>query len=261
MLDLKLKLKKLENFIKEKGKKGVIVAFSGGVDSATLAFLSKQIVSRVIAVTVKSEIVPRYELKDAERIANEIDVEHYIIDVDILSNKDFAKNSKNRCYICKKVMIKAVKSFAKSFEIDTIFDGTNLSDLKLDRPGYRAIVEEGIYCPFVYAGITKDEVRALAKEFGLSFYCKPENSCLATRIPTGEEITVERLRRIERAEELIREYIGNRYVRVRDHNSIARIEVKDVHLFLNQNLHEKIVKCLKDLGYRYVTLDLEGYKN
>jgi len=249
--NLKFKLKKLENFIKEKGKRGVVIAFSGGVDSATLAFLSKRVVNRVIAVTVKSEIVPKYELKDAERIANEIDVEHCIINVDILSNKDFTKNSRNRCYICKKIMIKAIKSFAKSLKIDTIFDGTNLSDLKFDRPGYRAIVEEDIYCPFVYAKITKDEVRNLAKEFGLSFYCKPENSCLATRIPTGEEITVERLKRIEKAEELIRENIGDKYVRVRDYNSIARVEVRD--LFLNKSLREKIANCLKDLGYRYVT--------
>ncbi len=261
MIDLKLQ--KLKKFIEEKGKDSVIVAFSGGVDSSTLAAICKDIVDNVVAVTVRSEVMPTSEIKDAIRIAKELCLEHYIIDVDLLSDKDFVRNTRNRCYFCKKIIIKRIKAFAEDIGIKTIFEGTNASDLRKHRPGYRAVLEEeDVYSPWVEAGITKKEIRNIAKDLGLSVYDKPASPCLATRIPFGESITASRLRRIEKAEEIIRSILGVKVVRVRDHGNIARIEVekKDRRLFFDTEMMDKIAERLKKLGYTYVTLDLEGYR-
>ena len=256
---LNSKLENLREFIREKGRNGLVVSFSGGVDSATLTAICIDLIDEVIAVTVKSEVMPESEFRDAKRIAKEIGVKHYVVNVEILSNEEFVRNSRNRCYVCKKIMIKNIKSLAKSFGIDVILDGTNASDLRYERPGYKAILEEGIYCPFVYAKITKEEVRAIARDLGLSFYDKPENSCLATRIPFDERITIERLKRIEKAEKVVKSLTGIGFVRVRDHGYLARIEVRreDLNRFLRCNI-DRVVRSLKDLGYEFVTL--EGYK-
>ncbi len=250
-------MKRLKDFILKEGKDGVVVAFSGGVDSSTLAFICNELLDEVVAVTVASEVMPRFELEDAKKIAREIGLKHHIIEISILSFEEFVKNTSERCYFCKRIMIRKIKEFARGIGIEKIFDGTNASDLNEFRPGYRALIEEGVCSPWVEVGMTKSEIVEIAKELGLSFYNKPSNTCLATRIPYGSRITVERLRRIERAEDLMRKVLNLKVVRVRDHGEIARIEVeRDERMKIIEM--DEIVRELKRLGYRYVTLDLEG---
>lgn len=252
---------RLRRFMVDRCKGGVIVSFSGGVDSSTLAFICNELLDDVIAVTVVSEVMPSYELEDAVRIAKEIGLRHQTIELEILSHDEFARNTVDRCYFCKKMMVRKIKEFAREVGIDTIFDGTNASDLNEVRPGYRALVEEGVCCPWVELGITKDEIVEIARRMGLSFYNKPPNTCLATRIPYNERITIERLKRIERAEEILRN-VGFGVLRVRDHGEIARIEVgrDERSKFFDVKVMDWIVEELTKLGYRYVTLDLHGYR-
>jgi len=259
-MSIKSKLERLKEFIKEKGERGVVVAFSGGVDSATLAFICKEVVKDVIAVTVRSEVMPKYELEDAKRIAEEMGLNHHIIDLSLLSYDEFVRNDESRCYFCKKMMICKIKEFAKD---RTVFEGANASDLEGHRPGYRAVLEEeNVYSPWVEVDITKEEIREIARMLGLPFYNKRSNTCLATRIPYGDRITLDKLRRIDEAERVIREVLGVETVRVRDHGEIARIEVgRDERvLFFDISKMDKIARILKGLGYRYVTMDLEGYR-
>ncbi|WP_457550666.1 ATP-dependent sacrificial sulfur transferase LarE [Archaeoglobus sp.] len=254
------KIEKLRNFISNVGKNGVVVMFSGGVDSATLTKLCKNVVDEVFAVTVVSEVMPKSNFEDAKSIAEEIGVDHYALEIKLLNDESFVRNDKDRCYFCKKKMIRKVKEFAVEVGVDCIVEGTNVSELSEDRPGYRAVVEEGVYSPWVEVKATKEEVRQIAKMLGLSFYDKPPTTCLATRIPFGSIITHERLKKIEAAESILKN-LNFKVVRVRDYEDVAIIEVgrEERPKFFDVDLMNKISNMLKDLGYRYVTLNLEGY--
>ncbi len=253
------KLERLKAFVRDKGREGVIVSFSGGVDSTTLALVCREVVD-VVAVTVDSEVLPRRDLKDAIEIAKRFKLEHHVLNISLLSDENFVKNNEDRCYFCKKRMIKALKEFGRKIGVETIFEGTNASDLKGHRPGYRAVIEENVYSPWVEFGFTKEEIVAIAKRLGVPI--KSSTTCLATRIPFGESITLKRLRRIEKSEEVLRDVLGVEVVRVRDHGDTARIEVEknDMTKFFDLEVMERVAKILKSLGYRYVTLDLEGYR-
>lgn len=258
------KYEKLKKFIADKGKDGVIVALSGGLDSSTLAAVCHNVLGeKAVAVTVKSPVYPSEEIKDAKRIAERIGIRHYFVEYDPLSNENFVKNPENRCYYCKKEILECLQKFARKLEFKTIFEGTNLSDLSSHRPGLKAIEEsENVFCPWVENEFTKEEIRTLARKLGLPFHDKPAMACLASRIPFGERITIEKLRRVEVAERIVREITGVRQLRVRDHNGLARIEVgKDERcLLFDAEKMDKITEKLKHLGFKFVTLDLEGYR-
>jgi len=249
------KLQILKEFVKDKGKNGAVIAFSGGLDSTTLAAICKDLID-VKLVTIVSDIFPASEIEDASKIAKKLGLEHITIELDLLSDENFVRNPVNRCYYCKKRMIKELKEFNC-----VIFEGTNVSDLKKHRPGYRALLEEeNVYSPWVEAGITKDEIIQIAKMFGLPI--KPSSPCLATRIPFDVRITREKLKRVEKAEEIVKNISGVKIIRVRDHGYLARVEVgkEERKLLSNNRIMDEISRELKALGYKYITLDLEGYR-
>ena len=258
------KYEKLRRFIEEKGKDGVVIAFSGGVDSSTLAAICYDVLKeKAVAVTAKSPTYPSEEMEEAKNIAREIGIRHHIIETSELSNENFVENPENRCYYCKKELLECLQDFAQKIGFKAIFEGTNFSDLSGHRPGFQAIKErKNVFSPWADIGFRKEEIRSLAQKFGLSIHDKPALACLASRIPFGEQITEERLHRVGRAELLIKKISGVRQLRVRDHNGLARIEVgKDERaLLFNVRIIDKIADELKRLGFRFVTLDLEGYR-
>jgi len=243
----------------------VLVAFSGGVDSSVVLAVASLALGRdsVIAVTATSPIHHEEDLLWAKRIAEILAVRHVIIESRELEDTNFISNPPNRCYFCKKDLAEELSKVAREFGAKTIVDGTNASDLNSYRPGLLAFAEAGVRSPLADAGITKDEVREIAKALKLPNWDRPPMSCLATRIPHGERITIEKLERIAEAEKVVKILTGARLVRVRDHGYIARIEVgKDERKrFFNENIMDKLAEELQKLGYKYVMLDLYGYRS
>jgi uncharacterized protein len=258
------KYENLKRFIKEKGERGVVVALSGGVDSSTLLAVCHEVLGeKAVAVTAKSATYPPEEMDEAQRIAREIGVRHYIVDTDELSSQDFARNPENRCYYCKKELLNRLRGFADDLGFEAIFEGTNFSDLSGHRPGFKAIRErKNVFSPWAENEFRKEEIRALAQKLGLSVHNKPPLACLASRIPFGEQITKEKLDRVGKAEQLIKKISGVKQLRVRDHNGLARIEVgrDERNLLFTVEVIDKIAGELKQLDFKFVTLDLEGYR-
>jgi uncharacterized protein len=242
----------------------VMVAFSGGVDSTLVALLAKMALDdNVIAVTANSASLPTLELKEAKQLAERIGIKHIVVKTDELQDPNYVANPANRCYFCKKELGQKLVDLAKELGSYTIVDGTNAEDLKGHRPGAAALTERGIRRPLAEAGVTKHEVRQLAKSLSLPNYDKPSMPCLSSRVAYGEIITPERLLRIERAETLIRSLTGVKELRVRDHGSVARIEVggHERSLFFDEQLLDRISDALRELGYVYVALDMSGYRS
>jgi uncharacterized protein len=263
MNDLDEKYEQLKQFIETKGKDGVVLAFSGGVDSSTLAVVCHKILgAKVVAVTAQSPTYTREESEDAKRIAEAIGITFFVVKTNELSNENFCKNPENRCYYCKKELLQRLQIVANDFGFKAVFEGTNFSELAGHRPGFRAVEEqENVFSPWVENRFTKEDIRLVAKELGLSVFNRPSNACLASRIPFNERITAEKLTRIWKAEQLIKKLTRATQLRVRDHNGLARIEVPkdEVSIFCGTNVDE-IVERLKLLGFKYVTVDLEGYR-
>ncbi|MFQ6124259.1 MAG: ATP-dependent sacrificial sulfur transferase LarE [Candidatus Heimdallarchaeota archaeon] len=264
MIGLDKKFEELRRYIHEKGRNGVVIAFSGGVDSTTLAAICVDVLhERAIAVTAKSPSYPPEEIEDAKKLAKEIGIKHYILETDELLNEFFVRNPENRCYYCKKELLNGLQDFAKRLGVNIIFEGTNFSDLSGHRPGYQAIKEEvNVLSPWAENKFNKREIRTLAEQLGLSIYDKPALACLASRIPFGEQITEERLNRVGKAEKVIKQISKVRQLRVRDHNGVARIEVgkNERKLLYSNAIMDKIAHELKRLGFKFVTMDLEGYR-
>ena len=258
------KYEKLKRFIKEKGKNGVVVAFSGGIDSSTLAAVSHNVLgAKAVAVTATSPTYTPEELEEAKGIAKEIGIKLIVGETDELLDENFVRNPENRCYYCKKELLKRLLEKAGEMGFETVFEGTNFSDLADHRPGFKAVKEmKHVYCPWFEMGFTKEEIRGVAERIGLSVRDKPANACLASRIPFHERITREKLKRIGLAEQIVRELTGIRQLRVRDHNGLARIEVKrdERNQLCKVEVLDKIVSRLKRLGFKFVTVDAEGYR-
>ncbi len=244
-----------------RGKEGAVVAFSGGVDSCVVAAAAKEALGeRAIAVTSDSMIFPDMELSHAKRLADEIGIIHEVVSENELLNPLFVKNPKERCYHCRKGLIENLKAVAHRYNITCIVDGANADDMREHRPGMRAMKEAGVKSPLLELGITKAALREIAGEFGLSVHKRPPMACLASRIPYGERITEERLRRIEKAETFLMG-LGLSQTRVRHHDSTARIEVLRDEMPTVLENKAQVVRELKGLGFAYVTLDIQGYRS
>jgi len=246
-----------------KAEESALVALSGGVDSSLVAAAAKLALGdRVVAVTADSTTVPPGELEEARRIAERLGLKHLIVKVNELSNLDFVKNPPDRCYHCKKELTAALKQVARREGIRAIFEGTNADDLQGHRPGAQALKEEGVRSPLAEAGLTKEEVRIIARALQLPTAEKPSMACLASRFPPGEEITAERLSKVAEAERIIRTLVKARQLRVRLHGDVARIEVEPMERrrFFDEKILDRIAVELHKLGFTYVTLDLDGYR-
>lgn len=231
------------------------LAFSGGVDSAYLLYTAVQSGAQVRAYYVKSPFQPEFEYQDAVKLANQLGAEMVTIPVDNLSNPDIQRNPANRCYYCKKMIMSAIWAAARADGFPVLMDGTNASDDAGDRPGSKAITELSVRSPLREAGLTKAEIRRLSKEAGLFTHDKPAYACLATRIPTGREITPEDLQRTEQAESYLMD-LGFSDFRIRLIGDCARIQLRQEQLTKLLEQREAIMKELKR-HYKGVLLDLE----
>ncbi|WP_132058163.1 ATP-dependent sacrificial sulfur transferase LarE [Halorussus amylolyticus] len=242
---------------------GVVVAFSGGVDSSVVAALAHDALGDdAVACTAKSETLPAAELEDANRVAEEIGIRHEIVSFSELDDPNFVVNDDDRCYHCRTMRLGKMFETAERLGIPVVCDGTNASDADGGhRPGLRAVEELDAYSPLLAHDITKDEVRELADRYGLSVADKPSMACLSSRIPTGLEVTEDKLSRVEQAETLLRQW-GFSQFRVRDHDGLARIEVgrDELDAALNPDFVAAARDHLTDAGFDHVTLDLHGYE-
>ncbi len=247
-------------------KESAIIAFSGGVDSATLAALAYEVLGeRALAVTARSVAFTEHELKVAVCTAREIGIPHRVVHFDELEEPGFAGNTRERCYYCKKGLLRTLIGIADKDGFNVVLEGTNASEILGYRPGKRAIAEAGgrVFTPFMEFGVTKDEVRRTARKIGLSVADRPSMACLSTRFPYGQAITRQGLKRVGAAEDYLFS-MGFTQVRVRDHsdrNSIARVEVMPSEFGKVLQERERIVSHLKQLGFDYVTLDLGGFRS
>lgn len=251
------KLEKLISYLK--GLDSLAIAFSGGVDSTFLLYIAtKCIKGKLVAVTSTSPIHKKRELQDARLIAQNLKVDHILIDTKELSMPEFVTNDKSRCYYCKKNLFKNIRNIIEKKGVFYIADGANIDDMQDYRPGHRAAKEYGVLSPLVYAEFKKEEIRGIAKKIGLNVWNKPSSPCLATRIPYGHKVTQDKLEMVERAENLLKD-MGYKEVRVRHYGDMARIEVPESEIEEIARMREKILKEFKNLGFLYVALDMEGF--
>lgn len=241
------------------------VAFSGGTDSTLLLALCRDVLGpeRVLALTVLSELTPAAEREQAAELARALGVRHIQMPFQALTHPDIAANRPDRCYHCKRAIFGRLLEIVRAEGLSALVHGANADDLGDYRPGLRAAEELGVRAPLLEAGLTKAEIRELSRQLGLPTADLPSMACLASRIPYGVPLTPEALARVDAAEGILRREWGLRQVRVRDHFPLARLEVleEDIPRLAAPPARQAIARCLRELGYRYVTLDLEGFRS
>jgi len=242
----------------------VLVAYSGGVDSTLLLGVAQETLDRgnVLAVTSLSPLYPERELDHAKKVVQSVGAKHLLVESNELEIKGFSKNPSNRCYFCKRELFKKLSELAKTEGIHFIVEGSTLDDDKDHRPGSQAIKELGIRSPLKEVGFTKLEVRELSKALGLPTWDKPSFACLASRFPYGEEITAKALEMVAESEDFLFG-LGFKQVRVRHYGNLARIEIlkDEMKHLMKGSLRDEVVSHLKGVGYKYVTLDLQGFRS
>ena len=258
---LQEKYQQLQAIFKEMDR--TLIAYSGGVDSALIAKVAQDVLGdRVLAITAMSPSLLSEELVEAEEQAASMGISHEIVETQEMENPNYTSNPINRCYFCKSELHDTLKPLALERGYPYVVDGVNADDLRDYRPGIQAAKERGVRSPLAEVGFSKLEVRELSKQLGLSWWDKPAQPCLSSRFPYGEEITLEKLQRVGRAEIYLRK-LGYRNLRVRSEGQTARIELppeKIQEFIMNMDLSQ-VVKAFHGYGFSYVTLDLEGYRS
>jgi len=258
-MELSEKHDMLKDCLKKLG--GVAVAFSGGVDSTFLLKTAVGVLGdKVVAITVKSGLFPKRELNETFAFCEAEGIKHVILEVKELEIEGFSENPVNRCYLCKSALLKRIWQKARENGMDQVIEGSNMDDGNDYRPGFQAVLEQGVKSPLKYAGLFKEEIRQLSKTLGLA-WDRPSFACLATRLPYGESITTERLKQIETAEDFLLE-LGLRQLRVRYHNNLARIETDEAgfSILSERHVRELVHEHFLEIGFTYTAIDLLGYR-
>jgi uncharacterized protein len=242
----------------------ILIALSGGVDSAVVALGAKNALGKqnVLAVTANYQTLSNEELNTAIKVAGELDINHKIIEYNELENPEFIKNDGSRCFHCRNELADHLIEIANKENFKLIVDGSNSDDLNDYRPGMQALHSKGIKSPLIETGFNKKEIRSLAEFYKLSVYDKPSNACLASRISKNIEITYPKLKRIEKCELLIKDIFKVKQVRVRDHGDLARIEVEkeEINKLFDLEKLKQLEMPFKEQGFKHITIDIEGYR-